>query len=251
MTLLQIENLRKSFGDTRAVDGVDLSIEKGEFISLIGANGAGKTTLVNLVSAYLQPDDGDILFQGQNINLWSPKRRIKAGIARSFQLVNLFDDLSARENISMSLFSRENKSGRIYTIADGDSEVRNEARDVLHQFGLEAKSEIAAGELSHGERKLLDVAVAYALHPTLLFLDEPTSGVSSRDKNQIMDTITSVVRQGRITAAIIEHDMDVVFKYSERIIAMHQGTIIADGSPDEIKENESVIYNLIGAEVEA
>lgn len=251
MTLLQIDNLRKSFGDTRAVDGVDLSIQQGEFISLIGANGAGKTTLVNLISAYLEPDDGDILFQGQNINLWSPKRRIKAGIARSFQLVNLFDDLSARENISMSLFSRDNKSGRIYTIADRDSEVRNEAQDVLHQFGLEAKSEIAAGELSHGERKLLDVAVAYALHPTLLFLDEPTSGVSSRDKNQIMDTITSVVRQGRITAAIIEHDMDVVFTYSERIIAMHQGTIIADGSPDEIKENETVIYNLIGAEVEA
>ena len=251
MSLLQTANLRKSFGDTRAVDGIDLSIDKGEFISLIGANGAGKTTLVNLVSAYLKPDDGDILFQGQNINLWSPKRRIKAGIARSFQLVNLFDDLSARENVSMSLFSRDEKSGRISSMADKDIEVRNEAQDVLHQFGLKEKSEITAGELSHGERKLLDVAVAYALRPTLLFLDEPTSGVSSRDKNQIMDTISSVVRRGGITAAIVEHDMDVVFKYSERIIAMHEGMIIADGSPDEIRNNESVIYNLIGAEVEA
>ena len=251
MSLLQIANLRKSFGDTRAVDGVDLSIDKGEFISLIGANGAGKTTLVNLISAYLQPDGGDILFQDQNINLWSPKRRIKAGIARSFQLVSLFDDLSVRENVSMSLFSRDKKSGRISAMADSDMEVRNEAQDVLHQFGLEANSEKAAGELSHGERKLLDVAVAYALQPTLLFLDEPTSGVSSRDKNQIMDTITSVVRRGGITAAIVEHDMDVVFKYSDRIIAMHEGMIIADGSPDEIRNDESVIYNLIGAEVEA
>lgn len=251
MSLLQTTNLRKSFGDTRAVDGVDLSIEEGEFISLIGANGAGKTTLVNLITAYLQPDEGEVLFQGESINLWSPKQRINAGIARSFQLVSLFDDLSARENVSMSLFSRDGKAGRITTLADKDSAVRNESQDVLQRFGLEAKSEISAGQLSHGERKLLDVAVAYALQPTLLFLDEPTSGVSSRDKNQIMDTIASVVRTGQITAAIVEHDMDVVFKYSDRIIAMHQGTIIGDGPPDEMRKNERVVYNLLGTAFDA
>ena len=251
MALLQATNLKKSFGDTRAVDGVDLRIDEGEFISLIGANGAGKTTLVNLISAYLQPDEGEILFQGQNISFWSPKQRIKAGIARSFQLVSLFDDLSTRENVAMSLFARDGKSGRIASLADNDSEVKYESQAVLHQFGLEGKSEIAAGELSHGERKLLDVAVAYALHPTLLFLDEPTSGVSSRDKNQIMDTITSVVRSGKITAAIVEHDMVVVFKYSDRVIAMHEGAIIADGKPDEVRKNEKVVDNLIGAALEA
>ena len=251
MALLQTTNLKKSFGDTRAVDGVDLRIDEGEFISLIGANGAGKTTLVNLISAYLQPDEGEILFQGQNISFWSPKQRIKAGIARSFQLVNLFDDLSTRENVAMSLFARDGKSGRIASLADNDSEVKYESQEVLHQFGLEDKSEIAAGELSHGERKLLDVAVAYALHPTLLFLDEPTSGVSSRDKNQIMDTITSVVRSGKITAAIVEHDMVVVFKYSDRVIAMHEGAIIADGTPDEVRKNEKVVDNLIGTALEA
>ena len=251
MALLQATNLKKSFGDTRAVDGVDLRIDEGEFISLIGANGAGKTTLVNLISAYLQPDEGEILFQGQNISFWSPKQRIKAGIARSFQLVSLFDDLSTRENVAMSLFARDGKSGRIASLAENDSEVKYESQAVLHQFGLEGKSEIAAGELSHGERKLLDVAVAYALHPTLLFLDEPTSGVSSRDKNQIMDTITSVVRSGKITAAIVEHDMVVVFKYSDRVIAMHEGAIIADGTPDEVRKNEKVVDNLIGAALEA
>ena len=247
MPLLQTMNLRKSFGDTRAVDGVDFSIEEGEFVSLIGANGAGKTTLVNLISAYLRPDNGEILFQDRNITLWSPRQRIEAGIARSFQLVSLFDNLSARENVAMSLFSRDGKSGRIGTMADKDAEVKGEAQDVLRRFGLEDKSEIAAGELSHGERKLLDVAVAYSLRPTLLILDEPTSGVSSRDKNRIMDTITAVVRAGRITAAIIEHDMDVVFKYSDRIIAMHEGSIIADGTPDEIRNNANVVENLIGA----
>ena len=250
MALLQTTNLKKSFGDTRAVDGVDLRIDEGEFISLIGANGAGKTTLVNLISAYLQPDEGEILFQGQNISFWSPKQRIKAGIARSFQLVSLFDDLSSRENVAMSLFARDGKSGRIASLAENDSDVKYESEEVLHQFGLEGKSEIAAGELSHGERKLLDVAVAYALHPTLLFLDEPTSGVSSRDKNQIMDTITSVVRSDKITAAIVEHDMVVVFKYSDRIIAMHEGAIIADGTPDEMRKNEKVVDNLIGAALE-
>lgn len=251
MSLLQTTNLKRSFGNTRAVDGVNLRIDEGEFVSLIGANGAGKTTLVNLISAYLKPDEGEILFQGQNINLWSPKKRIKAGIARSFQLVSLFDDLSTRENVAMSLFARDGKSGKIASLADNDSQVKYESEDILHQFGLDGKSQIAAGELSHGERKLLDVAVAYALRPTLLFLDEPTSGVSSQDKTQIMDTITSVVRADKITAAIIEHDMVVVFKYSDRIIAMHEGTIIADGTPDEIRKNEMVVDNLIGAAFEA
>ena len=250
MPLLQTMNLSKSFGDTHAVDDVDFSIDEGEFVSLIGANGAGKTTLVNLISAYLQPDRGEILFHDQNITLWSPKQRIEAGIARSFQLVSLFDNLSAVENVAMSLFSRDGKSGRVGTMADKDAAVRGEAQDVLHQFGLEEKSEVAAGELSHGERKLLDVAVAYSLRPILLILDEPTSGVSSRDKNQIMDTITAVVRAGRITAAIIEHDMHVVFKYSERIIAMHEGSILADGTPDEIRNNVKVVDNLIGATLE-
>jgi branched-chain amino acid transport system ATP-binding protein len=245
--LLQTIKLRKHFGDTTAVDGVDFTVAKGEFLSLVGSNGAGKTTLVNLISAFLRPDSGQILLDGKDITFATIDERLRAGIARSFQLVNLFDDMSAFDNVALSIFSRERKTLNLMRLADHDLDVRREAEDVLHQFGLKTKRNITAGGLAQGERKLLDVAVAYALRPRLLFLDEPTSGVSTRNKVQIMDIISSVVRAGNVTAVVIEHDMDVVFKYSDRIVAMHQGAILADGTPDEIRRNEAVAANLLGA----
>jgi len=246
VALLQTKNLTKHFGESRAVDGVDIVIDEGEFVSLIGSNGAGKTTLVNLISAYLEPDAGEIFFRHQNISQWSPIARIKVGIVRSFQLASLFDTFTVLDNVAQAVFSREGKSIRLGTAADRNAGVRGEARQVLEEFGLQTRADSIAGKLPHGERKLLDVAVAYALRPKLLFLDEPTSGVSTRDKNTIMDTIAAVVRAGKITTVAIEHDMDVVFKYSDRIIAMHQGRILADGSPDAIRGNEEVALNLLG-----
>jgi branched-chain amino acid transport system ATP-binding protein len=160
--------------------------------------------------------------------------------------VNLFDQLSALDNVALSIFSREGKTRKLLSLAETDRRVWQDAAQILHVFGLEAKARVLAGGLSQGERKLLDVAVAYALRPKLLFLDEPTSGVSTREKAPIMDIITSVVRSEHISAAIIEHDMDVVFNYSDRIVAMHQGTILADGTPDEIRRNEAVQTNLLG-----
>ncbi len=247
MTLLRTVNLKKYFGDTHAVDGVDFTVAEGEFLSLVGSNGAGKTTLVNLISAYLHPDDGQILLDEQDITFSSVNDRVKAGIARSFQLVNLFDDLSAFDNVALAIFSRDGKTRNLMTLADHDDDVRRETEGVLQQFGLDGKRDVTAGGLAQGERKLLDVAVAYALRPRLLFLDEPTSGVSTRDKLQIMDTISSVVRAGKVTAVIIEHDMDIVFKYSDRIVVMHEGTILADGPPEEIRENEEVATTFLGA----
>ncbi|MFQ5656012.1 MAG: ABC transporter ATP-binding protein [Candidatus Methylomirabilales bacterium] len=246
MSLLRTENLKKHFGDTRAVDGVDLIISEREFVSLVGANGAGKTTLVNLISAYLQPDSGHIFFQDHDITFLPVADRIKAGIARSFQLVNLFDDLSAFDNVALAIFAREGKTHNLFALADRDGDVAQETLEVLQQFGLESKRNTLGGELAQGERKLLDVAVAYALRPKLLFLDEPTSGVSTRDKAQIMETVSSVVRAGKITAVIIEHDMDVVFQYSDRIVVMHEGSILADGPPEEIRQNSEVATILLG-----
>jgi branched-chain amino acid transport system ATP-binding protein len=247
VTLLRTVNLKKYFGDTHAVDGVDFTVTEGEFLSLVGSNGAGKTTLVNLITAYLHADDGQILLDEQDITFSSVNDRVKAGIARSFQLVNLFDDLSAFDNVALAIFSREGKTRNLMTLADHDDDVARETTDVLRQFGLDGKRDVTAGGLAQGERKLLDVAVAYALRPRLLFLDEPTSGVSTRDKLQIMDTISSVVRAGNVTAVIIEHDMDIVFKYSDRIVVMHEGTILADGPPEEIRENEEVATTFLGA----
>ncbi len=247
MTLLRTVNLKKYFGETHAVDGVDFTVAEGEFLSLVGSNGAGKTTLVNLISAYLHPDEGQIFLDEEDITFSSVNDRIRAGIARSFQLVNLFDDLTAHDNVALAIFSREGKTRNMMSLADHDEEVRREAIEVMGQFGLEHKGGATAGGLAQGERKLLDVAVAYALRPKLLFLDEPTSGVSTRDKLQIMDTISAVVRAGKVTAVIIEHDMDVVFRYSDRIVAMHEGKILADGTPDEIRNNQDVSTTLLGA----
>src|SRR5437762_2053962 len=246
MVLLQTKKLVKYFGETHAVDNVDFVVNESEVLALIGSNGAGKTTLVNLISGLFSPDGGQILFRDADVTRQSVHERIRAGIARSFQLVNLFDQLSALDNVALSIFSREGKTRKLLALAETDRAVWQEAAQILHVFGLEPKARVLAGGLSQGERKLLDVAVAYALRPKLLFLDEPTSGVSTREKAPIMDTITSVVRSTGISAAIIEHDMDVVFNYSDRIVAMHQGTILADGTPDEIRRNEAVTTTLIG-----
>jgi branched-chain amino acid transport system ATP-binding protein len=246
MNLLETINLKRYFGETRAVDDVNLTIAEGEFISIVGPNGAGKTSLCNVVSGLLTPESGKIIFKGEDVTHASVIERVKAGIARSFQLVNLFDDLSAFDNAALAIFSRENKTRNLAMLAHLDRDVIAEADAVLGQFGLAAKRNEAARGLAQGERKLLDVALAYALRPKLLFLDEPTSGVSTRNKGQIMDTIASVVRGEGITAVIIEHDMDVVFKYSNRIVVMHQGAILAQGTPDAIRKNDQVAMILLG-----
>ena len=248
MSLLQTVQLTKYFGDTHAVDHVDFSVREGEVLALIGSNGAGKTTLVNVISGLIEPDSGSIRFLEADVTQASIHEKIAVGIARSFQLVNLFDKLSALDNVALSIFSRQGKTRRLFALADADAQVRSEARGILDQFGLLPKAAVMAGGLSQGERKLLDVAVAYALKPKLLFLDEPTSGVSTREKAPIMDIITHVVRSERITAVIIEHDMDVVFTYCPRIVAMHQGAILADGTPDEIRSNEQVTANMLGTD---
>jgi branched-chain amino acid transport system ATP-binding protein len=247
MALLATEKLRKYFGETHAVDQVDFTVNAGELLALIGSNGAGKTSLVNLISGLFRPDSGRILFQGTDVTHQSVHERIAEGIARSFQIVNLFDQLSTLDNVALPIFSRQGKARRLFALADHDVAVRQEALETLREFGLEATARTPAGGISQGERKLLDVAVAYALRPKLLFLDEPTSGVSTREKAPIMDIITRIVRSGQITAVIIEHDMDVVFKYSDRIVVMHQGTILADGTPDQIRRNDQVTTTLLGS----
>ena len=246
MSLLVTKNLVKHFGQTRAVDHVDFTVREREMLGLIGSNGAGKTTLVNLISGLFRPDNGSIVFAGRDVTHQTINERIRAGIARSFQLVNLFDYLTALENIVLTIFSRQGKTRSMLTLADRDRAVADEALEVLRQFGLESKASLLAGGLAQGERKLLDVAVAYALRPKLLFLDEPTSGVSTREKAPIMDVVSAIVRSGGIAAVVIEHDMDVVFKYSDRIVAMHEGKILAEGTPDEIRRNDQVTATLIG-----
>jgi len=246
MPLLLAQGLRKSFGETRAVDGVDFRVEPEELISLVGSNGAGKTTLVNLLSGLLRPDAGQIAFDGADITALSVGARIRAGIARSFQLVNLFDQLNVLDNVRLAIFSRDGVTRQPLRLAERDTRARNEAMEILGEFGLESKWDTPAAGLAQGERKLLDVAVAYALRPKLILLDEPTSGVGTREKGVIMEAIASVVRERFLAAVIVEHDMDVVFTYSDRIVMMHQGAVLAEGTPDQIRADERVSAVLLG-----
>ncbi len=225
MALLRTVNLTKRFGDFRAINSVNFSVNRGEFLSLVGSNGAGKTTLVNLISAQLKPDTGQILFEDRDITQSSVSQRIRAGIARSFQLVNLFDGLTVLDNVSLAIFAREGKLWNLATLAEGDQAVRAEAMEVLGLFGLETKRKLLAGALAQGA----------------------TSGVGTRDKAQIMDTVSAVVRAGTVTAVVIEHDMDIVFKYSDRVVVMHEGVFLADGLPAEIRANKEVATVLLGA----
>jgi branched-chain amino acid transport system ATP-binding protein len=238
--LLVAEGLWKSFGDLHAVHDVGISIDEKQLVALVGSNGAGKTTLVNLITGLLQPDAGTIHFQGQEVTSLPVYDRIKTGIVRSFQIVNLFDLLTTLDNVRLAIFSREGKIGRSASLVELDRGTRDQALGVLEEFGLTPKWDVPAGQLAQGERKLLDVAVAYALRPRLILLDEPTSGVGTREKAQIMDRIESVVRSRGLSAVIVEHDMDVVFKYSDRIVMMHEGQVLAEGVPDEIVRDERV-----------
>ncbi len=246
MNLLETAKLTKYFGDTHAVDNVDFTVGESEVLALIGSNGAGKTSLVNLISGLIQPDSGQIFFQGADVTHQSVHGRIQAGIARSFQIVNLFDELTVLDNVALSIFSREGLTRSFWSLADLHHPVWQEADEILRQFGLDGKSSALAGGISQGERKLLDVAVAYALKPRLLFLDEPTSGVSTREKAPIMEVISSIVRSQKIAAVIIEHDMDIIFRYSDRIVVMNQGLILASGILEEIKQDPLVREMVFG-----
>lgn len=248
--MLKTVDLKKYFGEVRAVDGVDFEIMPGELVAMIGPNGAGKTTFVNVVTGYYMPDGGKILFDGKDITHASRVKKIKLGVARSFQLVNLFDDLTCLDNIRVALISRENLSKVFWKTTNSYSKLTEEAREILKVFTLAHREDTLAKELPQGERKLLDVALAYALSPKVLLLDEPTSGVASREKNNIMQTIVPVIKTKKIATMVIEHDMEIVFKYADRIVVFYQGKIIAQGSPDEIRQNEAV-QKALGVEVSA
>lgn len=240
MPLLAAQGLRKWFGDTHAVDGVDFSVDGQRLVALVGSNGAGKTTLVNLITGLVPPDAGRIVFADQDVTALSIFGRIKAGIARSFQLVNLFDALTVLDNVRLAIFSRDNKIDRMMRLAERDRDAEREAHEVIEEFGIADKWNVPASGLAQGERKLLDVAVAYALRPKLILLDEPTSGVGTREKSHIMDRIEAVVRGRGLSAVIVEHDMDIVFKYADSIVMMHEGRVLAAGTPDEIVRDERV-----------
>lgn len=245
--LLEARELRKRYGAFPALDGVSFAVRPGEFVSIIGPNGAGKTTLVNVLTGHLRPTAGGVRFAGRDVAGLDPAALARLGLARSFQLVNVFPRLTALETVKVAVLTRRGRSHRWWRALEADREVDREAREVLELFGLGSRHATPAHQLPQGDKKLLDVAATFALRPRVILLDEPTSGVSTQEKGAIMDRLVRATRPLGIESVVqVEHDMDIVFGYSDRILALHQGRVLADGPPDAIRADERVVAAVLG-----
>jgi branched-chain amino acid transport system ATP-binding protein len=249
--LLQIENAGKRFGDFAAVDGVTLTLPAGRLTAVIGPNGAGKTTLINLVSGALIPDFGEIRFKGEVITRMAIHRRIRKGLSRSFQIMNIFPRLSVLQNILVPVLSRRGRTGHPFHGLARETEASSEARRILAEIGLLDAQNMPAGVLSHGDQRLLELGIAIAPAPELCFLDEPSSGLTSVERATVLDLIRKLSTERRTTFVIVEHDMDVVFALADWIVVMNRGRVLAEGPPAEIRENRVVREIYLGEDTTA
>jgi branched-chain amino acid transport system ATP-binding protein len=236
--ILEVEGLTKSFGGLMVTGHISFSIQEGERSAVIGPNGAGKTTLFNLVTGHLRPDEGKVYFQGEEITGLPPHRICRKGISRSFQRVNIFPMLSVFENVQVAVLVTQRKTRGIFFSAR--EMARKETQMILDSIGLGEQEKVISGTLSHGDQKRLDLGIALAGNPRLLLLDEPTSGMSPEESTQAMALIDRVTRERGITLLFIEHDIGAVFALAEMIRVLHMGCIIAEGKPEEIRENDEV-----------
>jgi branched-chain amino acid transport system ATP-binding protein len=247
MTILQAVDVRKFYGAFCALDGISLGISEGEHVSIIGPNGAGKTTLVNVLTGLVSPSGGTVTFKGQDVGRLGPVRLSRLGMARSFQLINIFPHLSVGETLAIAAISSLGIGGRIFANPRKNPAVQRVIEDVAQLFGLSDKIDRTARNLSQGDKKLLDIASAFALKPQTILLDEPTSGVSTAEKSTIMRVLVQAAKLTGIKAIIqVEHDMDIVFGYSSRIIAIHNGRILADGTPEQIRAQPDIMATVVG-----
>jgi branched-chain amino acid transport system ATP-binding protein len=244
--MLKVRDLIKEFGRVRIINGAAFDVREDEIVSLVGPNGAGKTTLVNLISGHILPTSGKIEFKGKEITHASAYRRIKMGIARNFQVTNLFDGSTVLDNLRICLFSVYGKIRKGIFPADHYKDITAEASKILSIFGLSEKLDDYPASLSEGDKKVLDTAMAFALKSRFLLLDEPTSGVATGDKFKVMDTIVAAIKKEKMACLIIEHDMDIVSDYSDRVLVLSEGSVIADGKPREIMDQDNVKEILFG-----
>jgi branched-chain amino acid transport system ATP-binding protein len=244
-SILKTVDLSKSFGMVMAASRINVEIHRGELVGIVGANGSGKTTFLNLITGYLTPDGGHIFLMGKDRTGLPPRVITRLGIARSFQIPQLYTNLSVLDSILLSLAAQASKGasfwGPLYRQPWMD-----EGMATLERFGLQSYARRPVRELPEGGRKLLDIALSFALRPKLLLMDEPTSGVSIKDKFQIMDTLIKVVQESGLTTLFVEHDMDVVQRYGRRVLAFLDGRVIADGRPDAVLGDPDVRKAVLG-----
>ena len=250
MSLLETRNLTKEFGGLTALDDVTLSINEGELVSLIGPNGAGKSTLINVITGLLPPTEGEITYHGNNIVGKEPFEIAQMGVGRSFQTASIFPQLSVRDNVTVAAFASEHGSFAINFFKRRDSfeEVIEQTDHILETLELEDEEDVTADELPYGDKRRLEVAVGLATSPKLMFMDEPTAGMSPDATDKTVELIRELLAEWETTILLVEHDMDVVFNVSDRIVALHQGQVIAEGTPDEIRDDPEVRRAYLGGE---
>ena len=246
MSVLEIRSVSKRFGSLAAVRDVSLTVEKGELRAIIGPNGAGKTTFFNLISGLFPPTTGTIVFDGRDITALPAHHRVAAGIARTFQITEIFPELTVFENVRISTEVTEGFRLRPWISRAERMRVRRHVEETLELTGLCVKSNRLVGELSHGEQRAAEIAMTLALRPRLLLLDEPTAGMGDQETDEITQLIRGLHRDSDFTIVLIEHDMGVVFDLADRITVLDQGSLLAEGSPQEIGSNEAVQAAYLG-----
>jgi branched-chain amino acid transport system ATP-binding protein len=236
--MLRVEGLHKSFEDFKAVSDARLTVETGQLVAVIGPNGAGKTTLFNLITGQLKPDRGRIIFNNEDIGRLPPYEICRKGIARSFQIANIFPRLTVFRNVQVSILSQQRKSARLFRPAR--TMAVEETRSILDNVGLSDKADTIAGALAHGDQRTLEIAIALGNHPQLLVLDEPTAGMSAEETGATMDLIRRLADEQGLTILFCEHDMEVVFNVAQSIMVMHQGVTILQAGPEVVHNSRQV-----------
>lgn len=244
ISILEIDGITKNFGAVRVADDLSLRLASGECHAIIGPNGAGKTSLIAQISGVLAPDFGKISFLGQNITTWPIWRRSQAGIARSFQIASIFPEFTVGENVALSIQAHKGHSFRFFKNSQYEDQLAKSAYSVLCQVGLEAKENVRAVNLSHGEQRQLELAMTLAGSPSLLLLDEPMAGMGTTDSQRIIALLQEL--KGKVAILLVEHDMNAVFALADRITVMVYGRVIASGAPEEIKNNVDVRAAYLG-----
>jgi branched-chain amino acid transport system ATP-binding protein len=244
--LLEVTNLSRSFGGVTALNQVSFDLEGGQLLAMIGPNGAGKSTCFNLINGQLQPDEGNIKIDGQEVVGLKPRHIWKLGVGRTFQVTATFASMTVLENIQVALASFHKKARSPLR------KLRNlfpeEAMELLDLVGIPDYANLVCGVLSYGDLKRVELAVALTNQPRLLLMDEPTAGMEPAERKRLMDLTSSIVRSRNLGALFIEHDMDVVFTHADRIIVLNRGEKIAEGTPDQVRENDNVREVYLGGE---
>jgi len=246
MNILEAQVLRKAFGGLVAVRDVSITVEQGHLHSIIGPNGAGKTTFFNLLSGNLKPTSGKLLYKGKDITSVPLNRRAHLGIGRSFQITNIFPNLTVFENVRLSVQAADGGAMVIFSHVGRFTSYEMRALEAIDMVGLVGKERMFASALAHGEKRKLELAMIIAADPELLLLDEPTAGMATEQVPELLDTIDEIRQQGNRTIMLVEHNMSVVMSVSDRITVMHQGAVLAEGTPQEISQNQTVQSAYLG-----